>query len=387
MKTEETPKTKPTKRATAAATPAAATTTPPSSPRRSIGLWTRISVRLSQTEKLLLTKYLSVLLLSGLPIDEAIDILLQQAKGPLKQILQTLHDAVRSGNTLTSGLQQYPHVFSNVFTSLVEAGESSGMLQKNLEHLALQMQKEHELRKKITGALMYPSIVMMSALVISVGIVVFVLPNITSLFASLNVPLPWTTRVLLWVAKLFSEHGFLLAVGAAASVVALMIIRSIRAFHPVTHWILLHVPVIGSIVRNTNLARITRLLGTLLQSGMPISTALTVTISIIKNVRYRKLFSNLLVMLSQGRTIAHGLANADYLVPPIALRLIRVGEETGTLGDMLIYLSNFYEQEVDDATKNATTLLEPLMIIFIGLMVGVLAFSIISPIYSVVGSI
>lgn len=387
MKTEETPKTKPTKRATAAATPAAATTTPPSSPRRSIGLWTRISVRLSQTEKLLLTKYLSVLLLSGLPIDEAIDILLQQAKGPLKQILQTLHDAVRSGNTLTSGLQQYPHVFSNVFTSLVEAGESSGMLQKNLEHLALQMQKEHELRKKITGALMYPSIVMMSALVISVGIVVFVLPNITSLFASLNVPLPWTTRVLLWVAKLFSEHGFLLAVGAAASVVALMIIRSIRAFHPVTHWILLHVPVIGSIVRNTNLARITRLLGTLLQSGMPISTALTVTISIIKNVRYRKLFSNLLVMLSQGRTIAHGLANADYLVPPIALRLIRVGEETGTLGDMLIYLSNFYEQEVDDATKNATTLLEPLMIIFIGLMVGVLAFSIISPIYSAVGSI
>lgn len=261
------------------------------------------------------------------------------------------------------------------------------MLQKNLEHLAIQMQKEHELRKKIIGALMYPSIVMMSALVISVGIVVFVLPNITSLFASLNVPLPWTTRVLLWVAKLFSEHGFLLAVGAIASVVALMIIRSIRAFHPVTHWILLHVPVIGSIVRNTNLARITRLLGTLLQSGMPISTALTVTISIIKNVRYRKLFSNLLVMLSQGRTIAHGLANADYLVPPIALRLIRVGEETGTLGDMLIYLSNFYEQEVDDATKNATTLLEPLMIIFIGLMVGVLAFSIISPIYSVVGSI
>lgn len=360
---------------------------PKSLPRRTTGLWTRISVRLSQTEKLLLTKYLSVLLLSGLPIDEAIDILAQQAKGSLKQILKTLHDAVRSGNTLTSGLEQYPHIFSNVFTSLVAAGESSGMLQKNLDHLAIQMQKEHELRKKITGALMYPSIVMMSAIVISVGIVVFVLPNITSLFASLNVPLPWTTTVLLWVAKLFSEHGFLLALGAIGSVIALLVIRSIRALHPMTHWLVLHFPVVGSIVRNTNLARITRLLGTLLQSGMPISTALSVTISIIKNARYRKLFSNLLTMLGQGRTIAHGLSGADYLVPPIALRLIRVGEETGTLGDMLIYLSNFYEQEVDDATKNATTLLEPLMIIFIGVMVGVLAFSIISPIYSVVGSI
>ncbi len=350
-------------------------------------LWIRISVRLSQTEKLLLTKYLSVLLLSGLPIDEALNILLQQAKGPLKIILETLHTSVRSGDTLTSGLQKYPHVFSNVFTSLVSAGESSGMLQKNLEHLADQMQKEHELRKKITGALMYPSIVMMSAVTISVGIVVFVLPNITSLFTSLNVPLPWTTKVLLWVAKLFEEHSFLLALGAIAFGIAMMVIRSIKKLHPITHWLVLHIPVVGSIVRNTNLARITRLLGTLLQSGMPISSALTVTISIIKNVRYRTLFTNLLVMLGQGRTIAQGLADADYLMPPIALRLIRVGEETGTLGDMLIYLSTFYEQEVDDATKNATTLLEPLMIIFIGLMVGVLAFSIISPIYSVVGSI
>lgn len=350
-------------------------------------LLTRLTVRLSQTERLLLTKYLSVLLRSGLPIDDAIDILLQEAKGSLKTILQTLRASVRSGNTLASGLQRYPHVFSNVFISLVVAGESSGTLQKNLEHLADQMQKEHELRKKILGALMYPSIVLMSAVTISVGIVVFVLPNITSLFASLNVPLPWTTEVLLWVAKLFAEHSFLLILGIIVFVIALFVLRSIRAFHPVTHWILLHTPVVGSIVRNTNLTRITRLFGTLLQSGMPISNALSVSISIMKNVQYRNLFSHLLVMLSQGHTIAQGLAGADYLVPPIALRLIRVGEETGTLGDMLIYLSTFYEQEVDDATKNATTLLEPLMIVFIGLMVGVLAFSIISPIYSVVGSI
>ncbi len=350
-------------------------------------LLTRLTVRLSQTEKLLLTKYLSVLLLSGLAIDDAIDILLQQAKGPLRKVLETLRTTVRSGNTLSSGLKRYPHIFSNVFISLIAAGESSGTLQKNLEHLATQMQKEHELKKKITGALMYPSIVLMSAITISVGIVVFVLPNITSLFASLNVPLPWTTKVLLWIAKLFNEHGLLLLIGSIATVVALLFIRSIRLFHPITHWLALHFPVVGKIVRNTNLARITRLFGTLLHSGMPISDALPVTISIIKNVHYRNLFSQLLVMLGQGRTISQGLTGSDYFMPPIALRLIRVGEETGTLGDMLLYLSNFYEQEVDDATKNATTLLEPLMIVLIGLMVGVLAFSIIAPIYQVVGSI
>ncbi len=356
-------------------------------PSRSVSLWTRVSVRLSETERLLLTKYLSVLLLSGLAINDAIDILLQQAKGPLKIILDTLQKTVQSGSTLASGLRKYPHVFSNVFISLVDAGESSGTLQKNLEHLANQMQKEHELRKKITGALMYPSIVLLSASVIFVGIVVFVLPNITSLFASLDVPLPWTTKVLLWVAKLFDEHGFLLALGAVAVVMSIMIIRSLKPFHPITHWLALHFPVVGTIARNTNLARITRLFGTLLQSGMPISDAIPVTVSIMKNVHYRKLFDRLLTMMKQGRTLAQSLSGSEYLVPPIALRLMRVGEETGTLGDMLLYLSDFYEQEVDDATKNATTLLEPLMIIFIGVMVGVLAFSIISPIYQVVGSI
>ena len=348
---------------------------------------TRFSVRLSHTERLLFAKYLSVLLLSGLAIDDAIDILLQQSKGSLQKILQTLHASVRSGNTLASGLQQYPHIFSNVFIGLVVAGEQSGTLQKNLEHLAEQMQKEHELQKKIIGALMYPSIVFISAIMISVGIVVFVLPNVTSLFTSLNVPLPWTTRLLMWIAKLFEEHGVLIGIGSIFAVITALFVRSLKIVHPTTHWIALHFPIIGTIVRNTNLARTTRLFGTLLHSGMPISNALSLTISSVKNVHYQKLFSHLLVMLSQGHTIAQGLADEEYLIPPIALRLIRVGEETGTLGDMLLYLSNFYEQEVDDATKNVSTLLEPFMIIFIGLMVGVLAFSIITPIYGVVGSI
>lgn len=347
----------------------------------------RLTIRLSQSERLLLAKYLSVLLLSGLAIDDAIEILLQQSKGSLKKVLETLLVTIRSGNTLASGLRQFPQIFSNVFVSLIDAGESSGTLQKNLDHLALQMQKEHELRKKITGAMMYPVIVLMSAMAITVGIVVFVLPNITQLFTSLDVPLPWTTKVLLWTAELFANHGFLIGMGGLAFVFLAMFVRKIKIFHPATHLMALHIPVVGKIIRNTNLTRITRLFGTLLESGMPISDALNVTISIIKNVRYQKLFSHLLEMLSQGHTIAEGLDGADYLVPPIALRLIRVGEETGTLGSMLLYLSDFYEMEVDDATKNAATLLEPLMIVFIGLMVGVLAFSIVTPIYGIVGSI
>lgn len=355
--------------------------------RRKVSLMTRLTVRLSHTEQLLLTKYLSVLLRSGLPIDDALDILLQQAKGPLKTILATLKHAVTSGQTLADGLETYPHIFSSIYVNLIRAGESSGTLQQNFEQLAGQMQKEHELRQKIQGAMMYPSIVLLSAVGVTTGIVVFILPNITKLFDSLNVPLPFTTVILLWISRIIGDHGLLIALGLIAAVIAFAFLRTLPAVKPVTHWITLHVPVVGTIARNASLARLTRLLGTLLNSGMPINDALPVTISVLKNVHYQRLFVNVQTTIAQGSSLADALAGSPRLVPPIALRLIRVGEETGTLGDMFLYLAGFYEQEVDESTKNATTLLEPLLIVMIGVMVGVLAFSIITPIYKVIGSI
>lgn len=355
--------------------------------KQKVSLLTRLNVRLSHTEQLLLTKYLSVLLRSGLPIDDALDILLEQAKGSLKKILTTLKRAVTSGQTLAQGMEAYPHIFSSIYVNLIRAGEASGTLQGNFEQLAMQMQKEHELRQKIQGAMMYPSIVLLSAIGVSTGIVVFILPNITKLFDSLNVPLPITTVALLWLSRLIGNHGLLILLGLVGAFVAFLFLRTLPFVKPFTHWVTLHFPVVGTIARNANLARVTRLLGTLLNSGMPISDALPVTISVIKNVHYQKLFANVQTTIGQGSSIADGLSGSRRLVPPIALRLIRVGEETGTLGDMFIYLAGFYEQEVDESTKNATTLLEPLLIVMIGLMVGTLAFSIITPIYKVIGSI
>jgi type II secretory pathway component PulF len=366
-----------------------ATETPiTSEPKKpSVSLWTRLSVRLSHTELLLLTKYLSVLLQSGLPLGDAIDILLQQSKKSLKVILASLQASIQSGNTLADGLEKFPHVFSSVFVNLVRAGEKSATLQKNLQQLADQLQKEHDLKAKIRGAMMYPSIVAMSAVMVCTGIVVFVLPNITALFKSLDVPLPWTTKLLLFIADVVKNYGIFIAVGSIAAVVLFLLVKNTRPVRPIVHFVTLHFPIIGKIARNTNLARITLLFGTLLNTGMPFNDALPVTISVIKNHYYKKLFKKMQMTVSEGNTITTALEHNDYLFPPIALRLIRVGEETGTLGDMLIYLADFYEKEVDDQTKNVTTLIEPIMIVGIGLMVAVLAFSIISPIYQVVGSI
>ncbi len=343
--------------------------------------------RLSHVELLLFTKYLSVLLRSGLPIDDALDILLQQSKGPLQKILTTLKASVRTGKTLSDGLQEFPHTFSAVYLNLIRAGESSGTLQGNLDQLAIQLQKEHDLKQKIRGAMMYPMIILTVGVLITVGIIVFVLPNIIGIFDSLHVQLPLSTRIVLWISKTTSVYGWWILLSCIILGFGGTTLTRLRFVKPFTHWIILHAPVLGRIARQTNLARVMRLMGVLLQSGLSISEVLEISGGILKNVYYHDLFKKMQDGVGRGMTITSMLESSPFLMPPLALRLIRVGEETGTLGEMFLYLAEFYEQEVDDLTRNLSSLLEPILIIFIGVMVGGLALSILTPIYKVVSSV
>ncbi len=343
--------------------------------------------KLTHIELLLFTKYLSVLLRSGLTIDDSLDILNKQAKGALGVILPVLLTAVRGGKTLSEGLQQFPRTFSSVFVNLVRAGETAGTMQSTLDQLSEQLQKEHDLSQKVRGAMMYPAFVLSAGLIMTIGIVVFILPNITKLFVSLHVELPLSTRIILWISDQFQQHGIAIALVTVLVITGLPTFLRLKAVKPTSHWLLLHTPVLGVLVRNTNLARVTRLLGTLLQSGLPIEEALKIAGTVLRNVQYKTLFDLVQEGVSRGNTISTILEPFPALVPPIALRLIRVGEETATLGEMLLYLAGFYEQEVDDATRNLATLLEPLLIMLIGLMVGGLAISILGPIYKVVSAI
>lgn len=344
-------------------------------------------VRLSHTEKLMFTKYLSVLMQSGLAIDEVLGILLDQSKGALKHIATSLRDSVKNGGTLAEGFARYPHLFSPVYVNLVAAGEASGTLLTNLEHLVDQMQRDHDLRQKIRGAVMYPAVILCAAIALSVGIVVFILPNITDVFASLQIQLPLTTRILLWVANVMRFHGTEVGLGALGVVAAALIIRQLSFAKPILHTILIHLPLIGSLARKTNLARLSRLLGTMLKGGMPIDEALPIATNVLTNVRYRKFLAYLRGEVAQGQTLSETFAKSPGLFPALFIRMTRVGEESGTLGDTFLYLASFFEEEINDATKNLSTLLEPVLLVGIGLMVGTVALSIISPIYEVVGKI
>lgn len=343
--------------------------------------------RLSHVDILLFTKYLSVLLNSGLPIDEALQIIDQSAKGDFKKILDTLSNAVRTGKTLSDGMEEYPRAFSAVYVNLIRAGEGSGSLQKNLDQLTLQLQKEHELSSKIRGAMMYPAVILTTGVLITAGIFVFILPSINGIFASLQVELPLPTRIMLWISDTIQAHGIIILPSVVAAVWALVFVLRRKAVKPFTHRVILRIPVIGKLSKQTNLARFTRLMGTLLLSGIPIQEALGISETVLKNVRYRELFAKVHEEVVRGKTLSSLLESYPRLVPPMALRLIRVGEETGTLGEMFTYLANFYEVEVDDATRNLPALLEPLLIIGIGAMVGGLALAILSPIYKIVGAV
>ncbi len=352
----------------------------------SASFWEQLNVRLSNKERLLFTKYLSVLLKAGLPIDEAIRILCEQAKGSMKVILKNLQEYIQRGETLADGLHYYKYIFGIVYINLIRAGELSGSLQQNLDHLVEQMQKEYDLKQKVRGSMFYPAIIIVGSILISIGIIVFVLPNLIDIFSSLKIELPLTTRILLWVANLTTTHGFAVALGFLGFICFVFFIRRVSFLKPFFHTTLLYIPLLGNITQKVNLARITRLMGTMLEGGLTIDEVVPIVQQVIKNVCYQKIFAQVYIQLQQGEAMSMVFEGKPKLIPLMALRIIHVGELTGSLPDMLLYLADFYEKEVDEITRNLATLLEPMLLIFVGVLVGGLALSIMMPIYQVIGS-
>ncbi|PIX62472.1 hypothetical protein CO057_00055 [Candidatus Uhrbacteria bacterium CG_4_9_14_0_2_um_filter_41_50] len=354
---------------------------------KKVSIFTRLNIRLSVKERLLFAKYLSVLLGSGLTLDESIKVLKKGTKGPMKKILETLDVELQQGHTLADGLSHFPHIFSQVFINLLRAGESSGTLNSNLEYLSVQMQKQYELKKSIQGAMMYPAIILTGGLAVTVLIIVFILPNIVDLFSSLNAEIPTTTKILIWISYFFQTYPIKIIIGSLALFLAFVAIIKIHFTRSIIDKIILTVPIVGTIIKNATLARIFRLFGTLLKSGMPMEKAIIITQSVVSNAAYSKMLLDLKAGVTEGHNLTDVLDKYPKLVPEIAKRLILVGSETATLPQNLLYMAEFYEQEVSEASKQISVLIEPILIIFMGILVAFLAFSVLSPIYGVVSSI
>jgi type IV pilus assembly protein PilC len=337
----------------------------------------------SLQDKILFVKNLSILVKAGVPLTRALKILSEQTKNPkFKKILQNIHKQVESGKSMSEGFAAYPGVFKNIFISMFKVGELSGSLDKSMEYLAYQLEREHELKSKTKGAMIYPAVVVFAIVIVGVLMSIFVLPSLVSIFKDSGMTLPLTTRVVIGFVDFMSGHT-ILALGGIVGFVAL-IIATYRSTpgRRMFDTIFLKIFIIGSIVQKVNLARFSRTMSSMLKSGTPIIESLQVTADAMDNVRYREALQQAVQDVRVGKSLTASLSQSPTLFNYLIVQMIGVGEESGNVDGILEELAGHYESEVDDTMRNFSSVIEPLMILFIGGIVGLLAVALISPIYS-----
>lgn len=339
------------------------------------------------TQKALFSKNLAMMIKSGITISESLSIIEESLPSRFRRAVVNIRHTVESGGALSVAMSQYPKIFSSLYINTVYAGESSGTLQSNLEYMAEQLRKEKELNSKIKGAMLYPAVVLIAAFFLGLGISFIVLPKIVPLFEGLGVKLPLSTRLLISFSRAMQDHGLIIVIGLLAGVFFLIWLVRRKFTQPITHWLLLHIPILYPLVRSTNIARFCRTLGTLLKSGLTIDEALAVTKDSIGNYYYKKALDDITMRVGSGMKLSDSLKAHKDVFPTLVARMMNVGEQSGGFEDVLFYLASFYEEEVDNGTKTISTAVEPLLLIFIGSFVGFMAISIITPIYSITGNI
>lgn len=345
--------------------------------------------RVSAQEVLFFTKHLATMMKAGIPITESLETLIEQTKSPeFKRVLNDTSNDVKNGKSLGQALKKHAKIFDQFYTSLIDTGEESGTLDESLEFLAKQLSKNYQLRKKIQSAMLYPGIVMLATIVMGAFISLYILPQLVEFFGSFQIDLPFTTKILVIFSNIMKSYGVIIFGIIGVLAILLYALSKNTKVKPIWHYWILKLPLFGKLLAYGQLARFSRNLGTLLKSGVPVTRAIDVTSDTLTNVVFRKELMDVSGSLTKGKNIGETMADGKHnLFPPLVHRMISVGEKTGKLDETLLYLADFYEEEIDDISKNMGTIIEPILLIFIGLVVGFVALSIISPIYQLTGSI
>ncbi len=334
-------------------------------------------------DKITFARNLGKMIEAGLPMVRCLSIMERQAGGALKPVFKSLNDSVSKGTTLSDSMAVFPNIFSTLFVSMVRAGEESGNLALSLQSVATQMEKSYQLNRKIRGAMLYPAVVLALMAVIGLLMMVYMVPTLTATFTSLNVALPLPTQLIIATSTFLQSYFILVIFGAL--VLALFLFLSARTDRGkrLLDTICLKLPIIGPIVKEVNSARTARALSSLLASGVDISKATNVTKDIVQNSYYKKVLSEVQQTVQKGESISTVFTAHSDLYPLFVGEMTLAGEESGKIVEMLLSVAVFYEEEVDQKTKDISSLIEPFLMIFIGLAVGFFAIAVISPIYSI----
>ncbi len=325
------------------------------------------------------TRQLSTLQDAGLPVLRSLRILEKQMKpGALKNALIDVVEDVESGMTLSEAMAKHPKCFDRLYVNMVRAGEAGGALEIILQRLAEFKEKAESLKKKIIGAMVYPAVVIFVAVSILVFIMVMIIPKFKKIFDEFGLQLPWATKTLIGMSVWMSEYWYWIPLFPLAIYFMLKLLRMTKSGNYALDRMVLWIPVVGTLVEKTIVARTMRTLGTLVSSGVPILEALSIVRDTANNAVFERMFQRVLESIREGDTIADPLRQSR-LVDDMVVNMIEVGEETGDLDTMLYKISDFYDEEVDNTVKSLISLLEPIMIVFLGGAIGGIVISLFLP--------
>ena len=339
-------------------------------------------------EKLIFTKNLSVMVASGLTLSRAVENLGLQVKNKrFREILVEIKNDLQSGSSFASSLAKFPAVFSDLFINMIKVGEASGNLEEVLNILSNQLEKEHELKSKIRGALMYPAVIILAMVGIGIIMLTYVLPKITGVFSDMKVVLPPSTRFVIGLSDFMQNHSLLLVSSLIFLAVFLKFFLSVRVGKKTIAFISLKIPLINSIVRKINCARFARFYSSLLRSGVSVIETLRIISETLTNYYYQNIIKEAIEQVQKGVPLSEIIKKHDGVFLTQVWQMMQVGEETGKTEAVMMKLAEFYEEEINQITKNLSSVIEPFLMIIIGGAVGFFAVAMLQPMYSLMDNI
>ncbi len=330
---------------------------------------------------MLFTRQFSTMIDAGLPIVQSLDILAEQTENkPLKKTISDVRRDVSGGTTLADALEKHPKAFDDLYVNMVRAGEAGGVLNTILNRIAMFIEKADKLKKKVKGAMIYPSTIITVAIGVVAILLIFVIPVFAELYGSMGRALPIPTQITINVSNFFRANFLYLIVAIILAVVAIRMYYKTPQGRLAIDGFLLKTPVIGDLLRKVAVARFSQKLSLLLASGVPILDGLAITAKTAGNKVIEMAIMNARVSISEGKTVAEPLEKSGVF-PPMVCQMVSVGENTGALDNMLKRVGDFYEDEVDNSVNNITALMEPMIMIFLGIVLGGLVISMYLPIF------
>lgn len=341
--------------------------------------------RLSIKDQTFFVKRLSFLIKAGIPMRESLVMIREQThKRGYALILDAIIMNISNGQNLSASLGKFKNTFGDFTINIIDFGEQGGILSQNLEYVADELKKRQELRKKIVSASIYPIIVTIATIGITAFLMVYLFPKIMPIFIGIKMELPLSTKIVMAISNFIIHFGFISITSFIFIFIAfLIVLKKSPPFHFYFDKFLFKIPIIGKIMRDYNMANFTRTMGLLLKSGVTMGEAIPILAKTTPNLVYKKEFKTLSAVVNRGAKISTHLIKNRNLFPDIVSQIISVGEHSGNLSNSLIYLSEMYEIEIDDFTKNLSSMIEPVLMIIMGILVGFIAVSIITPIYSI----